>query len=90
MTQSAHKKEIEDLAMYAGRVFGMKAWVSELYARIVLAKPQKNIHVSPLVVYKACQKLIADDSGSVDPLVAALAKELVRLNSELRASSGMP
>lgn len=67
------------LAAHACAAFGMRAWIADAYADIATSVPPEN-H-SATAALRACKKLSGDDSGSVDPLTAALAGEIVRLNN---------
>ena len=68
----------EEIASHARVAFGMRSWVADAYAAIATA-PEPENH-SATATLRACNKLTEDDSGSVDPLSAALAHEVLRLN----------
>lgn len=72
---------ISEIAAHAQTVFGMKTWIANAYANIACGgKPEKHSSTPTL---RACNRLLKDDSGSVDPLVGELASEVVRLNNGL-------
>ena len=68
----------DEIASHARVAFGMRSWVADAYAAIATA-PEPENH-SATETLRACNKLTEDDSGSVDPLSAALAHEVLRLN----------
>ena len=68
----------DEMAAHARSAFGMRVWVADAYAQIATA-PSPDNH-SATATLRACSTLTEDDSGSVDPLAAALAKEVLRLN----------
>lgn len=69
----------EEIAARASSLFGMKYWIASAYAKITTSPPTPNAG-SSVDTLRACQKLLDDDSGAVDPLVLALAKEVQILN----------
>lgn len=69
------------MADYAQSAFGMKAWVAQAYANIAVSdKPDNHSSTQTL---RACNRLLQDDSGGVDPLSSELAHEVVRLNKAM-------
>ena len=68
----------DTMAAHACSAFGMPVWVADAYAQIATAAPPDE-H-SATATLRACSRLTQDDSGSVDPLAAALAREVLRLN----------
>ena len=70
----------DELADYAGLVFGMKRWIALLYADISCARPRGD--KSTQSTLRACKRLAENDTGSVDPLVQELAREVLRLNGQ--------
>ena len=79
------KQEIVDHAISA---FGMRTWIAKAYADIETANAPENQSSSSTL--RACTKLTQDDSGSVDPLVSALANEVLRLNKSAVALAPNP
>ena len=78
MPTSTKKIHRDEMADYARTAFGMRSWIANVYADIATAStPSGRSSVSTV---RACTKLVQDDTGKVDPLVALLATEVLRLN----------
>ena len=76
----SHQKMLQRdaIAEHARSAFGMRSWIADAYADIATAEePSSHSATSTL---RACNKLTRDDTGNVDPLVSALAYEVLRLN----------
>lgn len=84
-SKAPSKKEIADHAI---SVFGMRSWIANAYADIETATAPENQSASSTL--RACTKLTQDDCGSVDPLVSALANEVLRLNKSTVALAPNP